>query len=78
MKAELSSPALLICKLFMASLAVIRTVCALRRVPVPEAGRCIKGLLDVLEGNYGGDKTRMPYAVNKEAWTGSGVYGEGI
>ncbi len=42
------------------------------------AGRCIQGLLDVLEGNYGGDKTRMPYVVNKEAWTGSGADGEGI
>jgi hypothetical protein len=42
------------------------------------AGRCVQGLLDVLEGNYGGDKTRMPYVVNKEAWTGSGVHGEGI
>jgi glyoxylate reductase len=31
------------------------------------AGRCIQGLLDVLEGNYGGDVTRMPYVVNKEA-----------
>jgi hypothetical protein len=37
-----------------------------------------KGMLDVLEGNYGGDKTRMPYVVNKEAWRGSGADGEGI
>jgi len=37
------------------------------------AGRCIQGLLDVLEGNYGGDVTRMPYVVNKEAWTNLGV-----
>src|SRR4029077_1984475 len=29
------------------------------------AGRCIQGLMDVLEGNYGGDITRMPYVVNK-------------
>lgn len=42
------------------------------------AGRCIQGLMDVLEGNYGGDMTRMPYVVNKEAWTIAGVHGEGI
>src|SRR6201984_876163 len=39
------------------------------------AGRCVQGLLDVLEGNYGGDVTRMPYVVNKEAWTSQGLYG---
>lgn len=32
------------------------------------AGRCIQGLLDVLEGSYGGDVTKMPYVVNKEAF----------
>jgi len=32
------------------------------------AGRCAQGLLDVLEGNYGGDITKMPYVVNKEAF----------
>jgi glyoxylate reductase len=32
------------------------------------AGRCIQGLMDVLEGNHGGDVTRMPYVVNKEAF----------
>ena len=32
------------------------------------AGRCVQGLVDVLEGNYGGDPTRMPYVVNKEAF----------
>jgi glyoxylate reductase len=42
------------------------------------AGRCIQGLMDVLEGNYGGDVTRMPYVVNKEAWTILGLDGEGI
>jgi len=42
------------------------------------AGRCIQGLIDVLEGNYGGDFTRMPYVVNKEAWTSAGADGEGI
>jgi len=33
------------------------------------AGRCVQGLIDVLEGNYGGDVSRMPYVVNKEAFT---------
>jgi glyoxylate reductase len=32
------------------------------------AGRCVQGLMDVLEQNYGGDVTRMPYVVNKEAF----------
>jgi len=32
------------------------------------AGRCVQGLIDVLEQNYGGDYTRMPYVVNKEAF----------
>ncbi len=32
------------------------------------AGRCAQGLIDVLEGNYDGDVTRMPYVVNKEAF----------
>jgi glyoxylate reductase len=32
------------------------------------AGRCVQGILDVLEGNYGGDVTKMPYVVNKEAF----------
>ena len=32
------------------------------------AGRTVQGLIDVLEGNYGGDITKMPYVVNKEAW----------
>lgn len=30
------------------------------------AGRCVQGLIDVLEGNYGGDVRQMPYVVNKE------------
>jgi glyoxylate reductase len=30
------------------------------------AGRCVQGLIDVLEGNYGGDLKKMPYVVNKE------------
>ena len=32
------------------------------------AGRCVRGLIDVLEGNYGGEPARMPYVVNKEAF----------
>src|SRR3954454_24793612 len=32
------------------------------------AGRCAQGLIDVLEGNYGGDIKKMPYVVNKEAF----------
>ena len=32
------------------------------------AGRCVQGLRDVLEGNYDGDITKMPYVVNKEAF----------
>src|SRR5881227_1600758 len=32
------------------------------------AGRTVQGLIDVLECNYGGDRTKMPYIVNKEAF----------
>ncbi len=32
------------------------------------AGRCVQGLIDVLEGNYGGNRAEMPYVVNKEAF----------
>ena len=32
------------------------------------AGRCVQGLIDVLEGNYGGDVKKMPYVVNKEVF----------
>jgi glyoxylate reductase len=32
------------------------------------AGRCVQGLIDVLENNYGGDPSKMPYVVNKEAF----------
>jgi hypothetical protein len=28
----------------------------------------VQGLIDVLERNYGGDPTKMPYVVNKEAF----------
>src|SRR5580698_4878378 len=33
------------------------------------AGRCVQGLMDVLEGNYSGDLAKMPYVVNKEAFS---------
>ncbi|MGH9694416.1 MAG: 2-hydroxyacid dehydrogenase [Bryobacteraceae bacterium] len=32
------------------------------------AGRTAQAVIDVLEGNYDGDLTRMPYVVNKEAF----------
>lgn len=32
------------------------------------AGRCVQGLMDVLEKNYDGDLKKMPYVVNKEAF----------
>jgi glyoxylate reductase len=32
------------------------------------AGRCVQGLIDVLEGNYGGNPAQMPFVVNKEAF----------
>lgn len=32
------------------------------------AGRVVQGVIDVLEGNYGGDVSKMPYVVNKEAF----------
>jgi glyoxylate reductase len=32
------------------------------------AGRCVQGVIDVLEQNYGGDIAKMPYVVNKEAF----------
>ena len=32
------------------------------------AGRSIQGLIDVLEGCYGGNPAKMPYVVNKEAF----------
>ena len=32
------------------------------------AGRVVQGVIDVLEGRYGGDPARMPYVVNKEAF----------
>jgi len=32
------------------------------------AGRCVQGLIDMLEQNYGGDISKMPYVVNKEAF----------
>jgi len=33
------------------------------------AGRTVQAVIDVLEGNYGGDPSKMPYVVNKEAFT---------
>ena len=44
---------------------------ATRLSPDPDvgmAGRCVQGVLDVLEGRYGGDPKRMPFVVNKEAF----------
>jgi hypothetical protein len=32
------------------------------------AGRCVQAVIDVVEGNYGGDPAKMPYVVNKEAF----------
>src|SRR5882757_9394577 len=34
------------------------------------AGRTAQAVIDVLEGNYGGDPKKMPYVVNKEAFAG--------
>jgi hypothetical protein len=48
---------------------------ATRLSPDPDvgmAGRTVQGVLDVLEGRYDGDPSRMPYVVNKEAFTGRG------
>ena len=32
------------------------------------AGRCVQGLIDVLENHYNADPTQMPFVVNKEAF----------
>jgi glyoxylate reductase len=32
------------------------------------AGRCVQGVIDVLEGRYEGDPRQMPFVVNKEAF----------
>jgi glyoxylate reductase len=32
------------------------------------AGRCVQAVIDVIEGSYGGDPSKMPYIVNKEAF----------
>jgi lactate dehydrogenase-like 2-hydroxyacid dehydrogenase len=32
------------------------------------AGRCVQGVIDVLEGRYDGDPRKMPFVVNKEAF----------
>lgn len=42
-----------------------------RLSPNPElgmAGRCVQGVIDVLEGHYNGNPSLMPYVVNKEAF----------
>jgi len=36
------------------------------------AGRCVQGVIDVLEANYGGNPANMPYVVNKEAFQSGG------
>jgi glyoxylate reductase len=44
---------------------------ATRLSPDPDvgmSGRTVQGVLDVLEGRYDGDPSRMPYVVNKEAF----------
>jgi glyoxylate reductase len=44
---------------------------ATRLSPDPDAGmagRCVQGVIDVLEGRHGGDPRRMPFVVNKEAF----------
>jgi len=33
------------------------------------AGRCVQAVIDVLEGRYDGDPAKMPYVVNKEAFS---------
>jgi glyoxylate reductase len=32
------------------------------------AGRCVQAVIDVIEGNYRDDRSKMPYVVNKEAF----------
>jgi glyoxylate reductase len=32
------------------------------------AGRCVQAVIDVIEGSYGGDRSKIPYVVNKEAF----------
>jgi hypothetical protein len=32
------------------------------------AGRTVQAVIDILEENYGGDVSKMPYVVNKEAF----------
>jgi glyoxylate reductase len=44
---------------------------ATRLSPDPDvgmAGRCVQGVIDVLEGRYQGDPKRMPFVLNKEAF----------
>ncbi|MBS1849910.1 MAG: D-glycerate dehydrogenase [Acidobacteria bacterium] len=56
------------CRLLPHHASAARTT---RLSPDPDkgmAGRCVQGLRDVLEGNYGGDVAKMPFVVNKEAF----------
>ena len=32
------------------------------------AGRCVQGLIDVMENHYNADPAKMPFVVNKEAF----------
>ena len=34
------------------------------------AGRCVQSVIDIIEGNHGGDPSRIPTVVNKEAFGG--------
>jgi glyoxylate reductase len=65
----LRDPALLpVLRLFPHAASAAR---ATRLSPDPDvgmAGRCVQGVIDVLEGRYGGDPKQMPFVVNKEAF----------
>ncbi len=39
------------------------------------AGRCVQAVIDIIEGNYGGDLSKVPYVVNKEAFRGDSAMG---
>ena len=45
-----------------------RTTRLSRDPQIGMAGRCVQAVIDVIEGSYGGDRSRMPYVVNKEAF----------
>jgi glyoxylate reductase len=44
------------------------------------AGRCVQAVIDIIEENYQGDLSKMPYVVNKEAFRepGQGEPGDGV